>query len=261
MSPKTDWQRREDRWIAIDDETVAMRFDDPARAAVERDLIQKWRAIGIPVPEILDENGGIQVRRKLHGITGEAVEPMIFGRPVTMDERFIDAPITRFGARLADNYGELARRLHSIPPIAPVRTPDDLDLAFKRLHASDVPADAIAIADHHREALGRYLAPTVVGHNDLHFHNMVLSPDGDIVGLFDLGDAHLAPPVTEFRYVHSLGPEFASRAIAAYGPIDEAEIRREHARVAICHLIWFPRETERHASILAWVTATLRHLL
>jgi aminoglycoside phosphotransferase (APT) family kinase protein len=99
-------------------------------------------------------------------------------------------------------------------------------------------------------------------HGDLHFHNMCLAEDGAIIGVFDVGDAHVDAAASEFHYVHSLGPRFVEGALAAYGtPLDILAIRRAHVRTALGHLQWVAPDAVRYPSILAWVTAVLDRLL
>ena len=98
-------------------------------------------------------------------------------------------------------------------------------------------------------------------HGDLHFWNMCFAEDGAIVGVFDLDGVGLDAAATELLYVHSLGSRFVATALAAYGgPIDLEDVRRAHIRSALDHLITFGPGTERHASVVAWVTAALERL-
>jgi aminoglycoside phosphotransferase (APT) family kinase protein len=129
----------------------------------------------------------------------------------------------------------------------PTKQLDDLARAF----------DAFAVSPSLRSWITERATPRVAIHGDLHFHNMVLSPEGDIIGVFDFGDAHLDSPEQDFHYAHSLGPRFLSLAMEAYGPLDEAHIRRAHLRTALEHFQYHGPGTPRHESIIAWVKAAL----
>src|SRR5512142_366867 len=90
-------RRRERRWLALGDELVAFAADDEAgrdRLGRERWLFERWRAAGIPAPRVVSDLGHVQVRERLAGITGDGIEPMIFGGTPPADRYAADTPIS-----------------------------------------------------------------------------------------------------------------------------------------------------------------------
>jgi hypothetical protein len=285
--------RREDRWLAMGDTFVAFAANDDAEWARLRSvaqLIERWHSAGVPVPRVIDECDQVLVRERLDGIMGEIVEPLLFGSATLTDlgrispftragERLpwalpdgftrLDAgcPLSPFGARLAQSYGEMAARMHGAIAMdeisgITVRPPMDLDAALDRLRATSVPRELVEKAERERAWIAEGPANSVIVHGDLHFHNMCLAQDGSIIGVFDLGDAHADGPESEFHYVHSLGPRFVEIATAAYGaPLDGEAVRRAHVRTALGHLEWVGHDSPRHPSIISWVTAVLTRLV
>jgi hypothetical protein len=267
--------RGETRWMAMGDEFVAFGADDDGdwqRLEREGWLIDRWRDAGIRAPRVVraDAVRRIQVRERLHGVTGHAVEPRIWpGAIPDAWARLDDAPLSAFGERLAASYGELARRIRSAVSIADAiaaglgptsRRTLDLDTAIASFHRSSAPAAAKRIADRARTWLAAIPPADAVIHADLHFFNMCLDEEGAIAGVWDLGDAGLDAAATELLIVHSLGSRFAALAIEAYGPVDVEAVRRAQLRTAFDHMIWNAPGTERYPSIVAWVTAALERL-
>ncbi|TMQ23588.1 MAG: aminoglycoside phosphotransferase family protein [Deltaproteobacteria bacterium] len=180
-----------------------------------------------------------------------------------------DAPLSRFGARLAASYGELAAQIHAAVPAAdPLasalgpRAPMDIDAALAALR--DDPSVTAATIEAVARAMPWLAATppaTAVIHGDLHFHNLCLSADGTITGVFDLGDAGGDAPEADLQYAHSLGPRFVAVAVHAYRrPLDMNAIRRAHLRTALTHILWHGPGTPRHRSIVAWIEAAFAAL-
>ncbi len=318
--------RREDRWLAMAEDRIAFAADTDAewaRLQTEARLIDRWRAAGVPVPRVLDENERerVQVRERLDGILGEVVEPLLFGAATLADvarispftradgkltwavpEAFARAgdkhpwplpdaftrldpscPLSPFGARLAQSYGELAARMHGafavgeaaairVHGVGPVddataigittRPPFELDAALVQLRTTSIARELVDKAERARAWIAEGPPVTTVIHGDLHFHNMCLAEDGSIIGVFDIGDAHVDGAESEFHYVHSLGPRFVEIALAAYGsPLDEVAIRRAHVRTALGHLLFVPPDSPRWPAMVGWNTAVLTHLV
>lgn len=270
-----DVSRRDARWLALGDDVVAFAADDDLgwrQLQREAWLLRRWRAAGVPAPRVLREDATalVQVRERLHGLTGDAVESRLFvGERPDAWARLDHTPITRFGERLAGSYGELARRIKgavTVDEAAAVgiglcpRRAIDLDGAIARLHASTASAAARAAAERARPWLAALPPPDAVIHADLHFYNMCCAEDGSITGVFDLDGAGIDAAATELLYVYSLGRRFADVALDAYGPIDLDDVHRAHVRIALDHLNWHGPGTERHAAIVDWVTAVLERL-
>lgn len=279
-----DVSRRDDRWLASGANLIAFAADGErewARLVTEAVLLRRWRAAGVPVPRVRDEDAvhRIQVRERLDGITGEAVEPLLFGiaaessiaRGMPDAHLRLDAacPLSPFGERLADSYGALAAMMHAAVTAGDARTfgiatkpPMDLAAALAHLRASPIERALVAKAERARAWIAKGETPSVVVHGDLHFHNMCLATDGTITGVFDIGDAHLDSPEADFHYVHSLGPRFVKRALAACGAaLDEDAIRRAHVRTALHHLTFIGPESPRYPSMVSWNTAVIDHLV
>jgi hypothetical protein len=96
--------RRERRWLAIGNDVVAFAADDDGgwgRLRAEGELLARWRAAGVPAPRVLRDvpAARIQVRERMHGITGAIVEPLLFdGEPPRGVARYAaDAPLSAFG--------------------------------------------------------------------------------------------------------------------------------------------------------------------
>lgn len=276
--------RREDRWLALGAEIVAFGAetdDEWRRLEVEAALLERWRAAGVPVPRVVrvDAARRIQQRERLDGITGEAVEPLLFGIAATssiargmpdgrlrLDEA---CPLSAFGARLAESYGELCARMHAAVSAADARAFGirekprmDLDAALARLGEAPVDGVLVERAVRAKRWLSETPPVTVVVHGDLHFHNMCLAADGAITGVWDLGDAHLDGVETDLLYIHSLGPRFVAGVLAGYGaPVDRELVKRAHVRTALDHLMFVPPSAERYPSIIRWVTAVIERLV
>lgn len=296
----TEVSRRDDRWLALGSDLVAFTAFDATgwrRLEVEGRLLARWRAAGIPAPQIMreDTTSGIQLRERMHGLTGEVVEPLLFGGPPPEARiRLSDAaPISAFGLRLAESYGELAARIRHAVPVADAaalglghRVDDHFASAFSSLHAlaaradnttdaetarrPTIPRELVTAAEQARSWIESRSADTAAIHGDLHFHNMCLADDGSIIGVFDVGDSGIDEAATEMQYAHSLGPRFAATALAAYAyeqrcrgehPLDEVDVCRAHLRTALGHLFWHGPGKPRHASVVGWVTAALERVL
>ncbi len=276
---------RGDRWLALGPDYVAFAaFDQPgwARLRAEGALLGAWRSAGLPVPQVLREDATqrVQVRERMQGpVHGDEVLDRIFGvgtpgGPASaddLDNRYApEVPLTDFGARCAESYGELTARMH-----AAVTADSALGEALGPCERKDVEA-CLDLLHARAPELGRraevarpWLLATPPGdtlvHRDLHFHNMVLEENGTIAGVFDLGDAGVGAPSDEMLYIHGLGPRFVERVLAAYArergtalPLEDVE--RAHLRTAIAHLGLHGPDHPRHPAILGWIAHALDHL-
>src|SRR5580658_5841203 len=101
-------------WIAEDDEGWV-------RLRREGELIATLAAAGCRVPRVIgvDEAARLQVRSKLPGISGYAIEGLVFGESagVPSATRYQDnSPLTESGRRLARELGAEIAALHRAPP-------------------------------------------------------------------------------------------------------------------------------------------------
>lgn len=277
LGTRFELTRREDRWLALGADAVGFAALDLRgwdRLVAEARLLARWRAAGVPAPRVVDEDAALrlQVRERLHGLTGEVIEPLLFGGapPDARGRLATDAPLSTFGARLAASYGELAAQIHAaVPACDPIaialgpRAPMDIDAALAALRGDpSVPAATIDAVARARPWLAAVPDATAVVHGDLHFHNLCIAADGTITGVFDVGDAGRDAPETDLQYAHSLGPRFVAIATRAYGrPLDVGAIRRAHLRTALTHILWHGPDTPRHPSIIAWIAATFDELV
>jgi aminoglycoside phosphotransferase (APT) family kinase protein len=225
------------------------------------------------VPRLVDEDERhrVQVRERLHGLMGDDIEPRLFGgSPPDAWTRLADAPISPFGERLAASYGELAKRIRTAVSVDAAKTAGitlcprrelDVDAAIDRLQATSASRAAKLAAERARDWLAAIPAADAVIHADLHFFNLCCAEDGTIVGLFDLDGAGIDAAATELLYVHALGPRFVAIALDAYGAIDDNDVRRAHARIALDHLRWHGPDSVRHEAIVGWVTAVFEQLV
>ena len=295
IGDRFELSQREDRWLAMTDEVVAF-VGDAKRLAIERWLLERWRANGVPVARVLRDDGDLQIRERMHGRTGVEIHvetdasplfegqlPDVYARLggtpwptiARLDERHSStgadarrgiAKLSSFGARVAESYGEIAVRIRDAIDIAEVahlplctNRALDVDAAIASLRNADPQTAEKAAAV--RDWLVAIPPPDAVIHGDLHFHNMCVDDSGTIIGVFDLGDAGRDASATEMLYVHSLGAEFAARAIAAYNDrILLEDVHRAHLRAALGHVLDHGPGTPRHASIIAWTRAAFDRL-
>jgi aminoglycoside phosphotransferase (APT) family kinase protein len=264
--------RRTTRWLAIGEDVVAFAADDDAgwkRVTAEAWLFAKWRAAGVPAPRVIAEvpDRRVLVLERMRGLTGDEIHhegpSSRLGALPDVRARLDHAPLTRFGERLAESYGELAARIRRAVSIDEAshlglssRHALNLDDVIARLAAKE--AATVTRARRWIEALP---PPNAVIHGDLHFHNMCAATDGTITGVFDADDAGIDDAATEFLYIHSLGAQFVERAVAAYGEVDLEDVRRAHVRTALGHLLWHGPGTPRHDGIVAWVSSVLERLV
>lgn len=269
-------QQRESRWMALGDEVVAFAADDNAswrRLQSEAWLIERWRSAAIPAPRVIreDPERRVQVRERLHGLTGHAVASRVWPGSNWPDASalFDDAPLAAFGERLAASYGDLAKRIQTTVSVADgvaagigttSRREIDVDTGISRLHASSASAKAKQAAERLRTWLTTLPPPDAVIHADLHLWNICCADDGSIVGVFDFGDAGIDAAAQELSLADSLSSRFGAIAIDAYGPVDLEHVRRAHLRCALEHMIDHPPGAERHESIVAWATVAFERL-
>lgn len=273
---RLDVSRRERWWLGLGDDIVAFAAEDDAswtRLLAEGALLRRWRQAGVPASVLRDESPThrVQLRQRLHGITGAVVEGLLFGvaPDIVADRYATTTPLSPFGQVLAASYGELAATMHSAVPIADGFVgalghwdPIDLDDVERRLAAYRASAASIAAFAKAAAWLADTPPTDAVLHGDLHFHNMCLADDGRIIGVFDVDAAALGSRWTDLQYVHSLGPRFVAIASAAYErtsgtAVDDDAVRRAHLHTALGHLQWHVPGTPRHASVLAWVNQAL----
>ncbi|HTL35496.1 MAG TPA: hypothetical protein VL326_20350, partial [Kofleriaceae bacterium] len=125
-SESFELSRADGRWLALTRERVAHAVDDFAgwrRLVQEAWLLSRWRSAGVPAPRVLVEDPArrIQIRERMHGLTGTdihretSLSPLYDASTLAANPdvraRLNDAPLSPFGRRLAESYGELAAKI------------------------------------------------------------------------------------------------------------------------------------------------------
>lgn len=257
---------------------VAPDAEGWARLRREATVIAAARAsVGPAIPAIVlaDPAARLQVRTRLSGITGDAIEARIFGvepRALAMGIRYAQAcPLTGWGERFAWALGTALAQLHAAVPAEQVAAlglgPAPVSFeAIARVLAKHVGDAGLLRALPRLQAWHAGRGPgTVVIHGDPHFYNMFAGTGGELVGIIDfdmiaVGDRH-----EDLRYVHSQGPQFAALAMAAYAEtsglaIDAGLVRRYHVLSAFEHFAWVRPDAPRFPSIVRWTQEATRAL-
>ncbi|WP_394830112.1 phosphotransferase [Pendulispora rubella] len=271
------------RWAATFDQgLIAFAADDDdgwdrlrregALLACLRDRV----AFGIPGVIVEDEARRLQLRRMVPGITGQAVEQLVFGHATieSAGARYRPGlPLTREGARLARDLGRALGELQHA-----VSVDDAHALGFGRREYGPIVTEIDAyltrrhdLRDLHEVLLSlrswfamlpEHLAFCLC---DLQLHNMSVRPqDGGLGGLFDFDDAAVADGLEDFKYLPSFGIAFTQTALEAFvaaggRAASIADIGRFHVLSALEHFLFVPEESERWPRIVEWVRSAVAH--
>ncbi len=213
-----------------------------AQLALETRVLA-WLATagGSPTPPVLPSLGGeLVVRYPGDGCTWRVrVLRYIPGRVYADVRPHTPALLAELGARTA----ELALRLAAFPDVVPSRSGFVWALeeagavmeAALHLHDGERRALVAGCLAGYREAeLSFPSLPVQLVHGDLNDHNVLVSEQGHIAGILDLGDAHPAPAVFDlsvavaYALMGQADPvEAAGHVVAGYHrvrPLSEAEI-------------------------------------
>lgn len=259
-------------WIAEDDEGWA-------RLQCEGQLIATLAATGCRVPRVIgaDDGARLQVRSRLPGISGYAIEDLVFGKSARVPSaaRYRDnSPLTEAGRRLARDLGFEIAALHR----APVEEARSLGLRrASYLTTLDQIERQLA-----RSALLREFGTTVAGVRswfatlpddpvialgDLQMHNMkVDAATGALAGIFDFDDATVAHRLEDFQYLPSFGVAFTRVALQAYStaggpPVALDAVGRFHVLSALEHFTFVDDASSRWAEIIEWSHAAVDRFL
>jgi aminoglycoside phosphotransferase (APT) family kinase protein len=228
----------------------------------------------VPVIVAVDEATRVQVRRKVPGTTGFAVEAVVFGRPdkVSPAVRYRpDCPLTGAGQRLAEGLGRALaemQRTVSAEEAVTLGFPTGsylaiLDAVSARLAGRDDLADVRAAVPPLWRWCGALQPDTVLCHRDLGMHNMAVDgTTGALRGIFDFDDAALAHRLEDFKYFPSFGIAFTRLALDAYtgagGPrLSLDDVGRFHVLSALEHFLFVAEDSARWPQIVEWTRAAL----
>lgn len=220
--------------------------DPDGRQRLEREaraLSVIARHCRFPVPRLMHRSAsGWQLRAEVPG----AADPFAVYHRVRDDRRFAATLGADLGRLLADQHLSIPRsdlgnwllpRPGWPPPLAEVaadlpRVTDDRSLID----------DALALLARH-EAAELQIADRVLAHTDFGFHNMVVTPEGGVAGVFDYDEAALTDRHYDFRYLllDADDDTLLASAIAAYetaggDAIDLSRIRLLNAASAVAFL-------------------------
>jgi aminoglycoside phosphotransferase (APT) family kinase protein len=271
------------RWVVHLGDDVALVADDgDGWARLEREAallerLQRGGRLGVPRVIVRDQAAGVQLRRKVPGLNGFAIEELVFGRPgkLTGPERYAgELVITPQGERLAADLGRAileVQRAMGADEARALGFPDTpylsvLDQVSEHLGRRPALARLAEALPELRRWFAALPADPVVALRDLQMHNVAVdSATGALLGLFDFDDAGVAHRLEDFKYLPSFGRRFTDLALSAYrdagGPsLDVADVWRFHALSALEHFLFVPEGTERWREIVAWSAESL-HLI
>ena len=222
----------------------------PTDPAGQRRLDREARALGLIqhhcqflAPRIINRSAsGWQLRHEVPGTS----DPFAIYHRVRDDQRFAATLGGNFGRLLADQHLSIPQaelgdwllpRPGWPPPLSQVaedlpRVTDDRELIDR----------ALALLAR-GEATEAQITDRVLAHTDFGFHNMVVTPDGAVVGVFDYDEAALTDRHYDFRYLllDDKDDTLLISAIEAYeaaggGAIDLTRIRLLNAASAVAFL-------------------------
>jgi aminoglycoside phosphotransferase (APT) family kinase protein len=241
---------RDNRFAALlPDSRIAWFPTDPAgrqrlsREARALGLIQRY--CGFLAPRIIHESArGWQLR---HAVPGTS-DPFAIYHRVRNDQRFASTLGGNFGRLLADQHqsippAELGDWLLARPgwpaPISQVA--EDLPRVTDDRHLID---SALALLSRSEQAEAQ-ITDRVLAHTDFGFHNMVVTADGAVAGVFDYDEAARTDRHYDFRYLllDDKDDTLLIAAIEAYeaaggSPIDMSRVRLLNAASAVGFLAW-----------------------
>jgi Ser/Thr protein kinase RdoA (MazF antagonist) len=259
-------------WIAEDDEG----WD---RLRREGELIATLAASGCQVPRVIgvDEAARLQVRSRLPGISGNAIESLVFGdaaRVSSAARYHINSPLTKAGRILARDLGAEIAALHRAP-VEQARIMGFRDTSYletlnqieRRLARSALIRDFGTAIPQLRDWFAALADDPVIALGDIQMHNMgVDATTGALAGLFDFDDAAVAYRLEDLKYLPSFGVAFTRVALEAYSaaggrPVDLEEVGRMHVLSALEHFTFVDNASARWAEVIEWSHAAIDRFL
>lgn len=269
------------RWtLELPGDRIAFVAEDErgwARLCREQVLLERLAArVSFRVPRIVAVGAAewVQVRHKVPGTTGFAVEALVFGRPdkVPPAARYQpDCALTGAGQRLACDLGyALAEVQHAVsaeeamalgfPTGSYVAR---LDAVSARLAGRDDLADVWAAVPLLRCWFVELQPAPVLCHRDLYVHNFAVDPTtGALSGIFDFDDAAVAHRLEDFKYLLSFGIGFTRLALDAYAGAGRPrlsldDVGRFHILSALEHFLFVAEDSARWPQVVEWTRAAL----
>ena len=191
---------------------------------------------------LYQSDAGWQLRRAVPGVS----DPFATCQRVLADGQFAATLGGHLGRLLADQHlsipsAELGSWLLPRPGWPPPPPEVAADLARVTGDRSLIDAALALLARH--EAAEEEIADRVLAHTDFGFHNMVVTSDGAVAGVFDYDDASLTDRHYDFRYLLLDDPDdrLLPTAIEAYEaaggrPIEISRIHLLNAASAVAFL-------------------------
>jgi aminoglycoside phosphotransferase (APT) family kinase protein len=259
-------------WIAQDDEA----WD---RLRREGALIATLAAAGCRVPRVIgvDEAARLQVRSRLPGISGYAIEGLVFGESARVPSaaRYQhNSPLTEAGRVLARDLGAEIAALHrapveeartlGLPSTSHLTTLDQID---RKLARSAQLRDLRTAVPQLRDWFEALPDDPVIALGDIQMHNMrVDAATGALVGLFDFDSAAVAHRLEDFKYLPSFGVAFTRVTLEAYSaaggpPVGLDGVGRFHVLSALEHFTFVDDASPRWAEIIEWSHTALDRFL
>jgi aminoglycoside phosphotransferase (APT) family kinase protein len=260
-------------WIAEDDEG----WD---RLRREGELIAILAAAGCRVPRVIRvvEAARLQVRSKLSGISGYAIERLVFGESVCVAfgadgpaARYQhNSPLTEAGRALARDLGAEFAALHRVP-VEEARTLGlrstsyltTLDQIDRQLARCALPLDFRTVVPRLRDWFTALPDDPVIALGDLQMHNIGVDAEtGALAGVFDFDDAAVAHRLEDFKYLPSFGIAFTRVTLEAYSaaggpPVGLDDVGRFHVLSALEHFTFVDDASPRWAEIIEWSRTAL----
>jgi aminoglycoside phosphotransferase (APT) family kinase protein len=259
-------------WIAEDDEGWA-------RLQREAQLIATLAAAGCRVPRVIgvDVVARLQVRSRLPGISGYAIEGLVFGGSVRVPSAaryHHNSPLTEAGRVLARDLGAEIAALHRVP-VEDARTLGlrstsyltTLDQIDRQLARTDLLRHLRAAIPRLRDWLAALPDDPVIALGDIQMHNMgVDAATGALVGVFDFDGAAVAHRLEDFKYLPSFGVAFTRVTLEGYSaaggpPVCLDGVERFHVLSALEHFTFVDDASPRWAEIIEWSHAALDRFL
>ncbi len=202
--------------------SLVLRRDPPAdphpqRMACEAALLQAARQVDVPVPEVLAQGDGADGIGSpyliMECLSGETIPRKILRDPQWAGVRAV----------LARRLGEIAARIHRIPPdTAPTLDRSD-QMAFwlEEYQRYGPPSPTFELALQWLEAHRPPPRTPVLVHGDFRLGNLMLGPE-DVVGVLDWELAHLGDPISDLGWACVTAWRFgAPLPVAGVGEISE----------------------------------------
>ena len=259
-------------WIAEDDEGWI-------RLRREAGLIATLAAAGCRVPRVIgvDEAARLQVRSRLPGVSGYAIESLVFGKSdrLTPAARYQhNSPLTEAGRVLARDLGAEIAALHRAPVEAAralglrgTRYLTTLDRIDRRLARSAGLRDLRAALPRMRDWFAALPDDPVIALGDIQMQNMgVDAATGALFGVFDFDEAAVAHRLEDFKYLPSFGITFTRVTLEAYSaaggpPLGLDDVGRFHLLSALEHFTFVDDASLRWTGIIEWSHAALDRFL